>query len=196
MAARLSLALRGDLRREMEAERRAFEAAGKRTTRRHTTGLKTAARAEIVRGFGGGPRVRRAANAVRDKLFEGGAVGLVYSKFGRREGGAFVDYLAPHVTGAEIRPVAARRLFIPLQKGRRARSFRAAVALQKNLRFIRLDRNRTLIVRQTRTRSTPIALLVRRVRIKAKLNFDKLIEREAAAMPETLNRELDRAPAK
>lgn len=180
---KLQLAIEGSLRAHMDRDARVLARALRAAPAAATDGLKRDARARVRAAF---PRSRRLPNTIRSRLYpsppagsdEIGGAGIVYSKFGRREGGRFVDYFLPHVLGGEIRPRRGRWLYIPLERGRRAgtitasaRRRRLVVGLEKGLRFIPLDGARTLIVKQTRNRSTPVALLIRRASLRRKLDF-------------------------
>ena len=146
-------------------------------------------RGQVNATFSGSKMVRggnrRVANAIRLKEYTteaGGASAIVFSKFGRKgPGGKFIDYLIPHATGATLRPTRGRWLYIPLQGSRRARSSRLAVAQNKNLSFVPIGPGRALLVRRTRSRSTPIALLVRMIRIPKTISLDQATRREDAA---------------
>ena len=143
---------------------------------------------------GGGNR--RVANAIRLKVYDNpgaSAAALVYSKFGRRgAGGEFVDYLLPHVVGATIRPTTSRWLYIPLTGGRRSRTSRLAVSQSANLVFIPLSGGRALLVRKSKTRSTPVALLVRQIRVSRTLDLDQAVARAGAVLPERLAANIER----
>lgn len=177
MTSMIARAARGELASYLEAQGKAAQAAAVSVTKEETTELKLALRSVVGAAFPKGGR--KVANAIRQKDYTNpdGAAGLVYSKFGRKslEGG-FIDYLLPFTTGATIRPTRSKYLYIPLQKtksgrvSKRNRGFRASVRLQKNLRFVRLTGNRFLIVRGTKTRSTPIALLIPRVKMPKRID--------------------------
>lgn len=187
MTMRLVAAVQGNLRRRQAEDARVVAQGVPAATRAVTRRAQLAARAVINARFSGSERVRggsrRVANAVRSRVYEdrGGqqATGLVYSKFGRGRGDGFVDYLLPHVTGAVIRPRRSKWLYIPVQRGRASRRRRVSERLDKNVAFIPAEGGRKLyLVRQTKTRSTLIAVLVRRVRIDAGLDFGR-VAREA-----------------
>jgi len=125
---------------------------------------------------------RKASNAVRRKLFDNksrGTAALVFSKFGRREGGAFVDYLGPYLTGRDIRPKRGRFLVVPLQRGRRNRD----PGKVKNLHAVKIA-GKLYLVRRTRTRTTFMFLLIPRVRITKRLRAGMIARREAKRMAE------------
>ena len=148
--------------------------------------LQKAIRADVDRIFSGGTvrlrrgKGRRVSGAVRRKLFDNrsrGTAALVFSKFGRREGGRFVDYLGPYITGKDIRPRRGRYLVIPLQRGKRNRDPKAF----RNLHTISVA-GRLYLVRSTRTRTTFMFLLIPRVRITRRLRAARIARREARAM--------------
>ena len=197
---RLRLATQGRLAEFMAAEATAIDRGVHKAVSRSTNKLKLAARAEINARYRGSGVVRggnrRVANAIRGVVFQDGpatSTGLVFSKFGRRDiDGSFIDYLAPFVHGAIIRPGASKWLYIPLQRGRRARGSRLSESRAKNLVFIPLSGGRALLVRRTRNRSTPIALLVKRVTIRARLDFRREVARARQNLGKFLLEELDK----
>ena len=145
-----------------------------------------AIRKDVDRIFSGGTirqrrgKGRRVGNAIRRKLFDNharGTAALVFSKFGRREGGEFVDYLGPYITGKDIRPKRGRYLVVPLQRGKKNRDPRNI----KNLHTISVA-GRLYLVRSTRTRTTFMFLLIPRVRITRRLHAARIARREARAM--------------
>lgn len=187
------LAFQGNLQAFMRREVEAISTAMDQAVGESARAIQLAARAEVNAHFGRSARVRggnrRVANAIRMHQYDDGpfrSAAIVYSKFGRRGPEGFVDYLAPAVFGATITPKRGKFLYIPLERGRAARRRRQAVALQKNLRFVQLSGGRVLIVRDSRTRSTPIGLLVPRVVIRPKLNFTQIVDRETEALPRRL----------
>ncbi len=193
MTLSLGLALQGRLREFLEEEVRETSQAVRVGVKDSTEAVKLGARDEIAQRLSSGQRKggsnRRVANAIRSRLFDDGPfdqAGIVYSKFGRGRGASFVDYLAPHVLGAEITPVSRQALLIAFGKTKGTRRKRRnEIQRREGLAFIRLDRDRTLIVRKGRgrRRGTPIGLFLRRVRIRPKLNFDRIIRRETDALP-------------
>jgi hypothetical protein len=196
--ARLRAAIRGDLAAMMGEESARIGTATLNAVTRATDRFQTRLRGVVAGSMRGG----RAANAIRKRIYRNpdrGPAGLVYSKLGRREDGRFIDYLAVQASGATItRGGGGKYLYIPLERGRgggatrRSRGRRIAVALDEKVRFVKLSGDRFLIVRASRTRSTPIALLVKRVRIRQKFDLDAL-EREAAdALARDLIGELNR----
>jgi hypothetical protein len=202
---RLNLALRGQLQAAMKAEEEALKAAPLRAVKQHNVELKLAARKRVVAAFPGGDRGgQRIGNAIRGKIYEnqdGSAAGLVYSKAGRREGGKFIDLLVSFTTGKTVGPRRSRWLYIPVAPGqtgtRKRREKRLSVADKKNLVFIPARGGRKLyLVRQTRKRSTIIAVLVRRTSLPRRLDFDDLAakapDKLAKTYVEVLNEEADK----
>ena len=148
--------------------------------------VQKAIRADVDRIFSGGTirlrrgKGRRVSGAIRRALFdnrERGTAALVFSKFGRRECGVFVDFLGPYLTGRDIRPRRGRYLAVPLQPGRRNRDPRAF----RNLRPVAVA-GRLYLVRSTRTRTTFMFLLLPRVRVTRRLKAARTARREARAI--------------
>jgi len=197
----ISAALHGRLDEFMERKFRGVQTGIKTGVADTAKALQLGWRGAINQRFSGSGRVRggnrRMANAIRMRVYENdnaGAGAIVYSKFGRKDAsGKFVDYLLPHVTGATIRPKNGRWIYIPLQKGRRAKTTRFSEQNTKNLAFIPLSGGRALLVRKTRTRSTPIALLLRFIRIPKGLNFEAIVRREQAALGRRLLENMEAA---
>ncbi len=151
-----------------------------------------AIRKDVDRIFSGGTirqrrgKGRRVGNSVRRKLFDNrarGTAALVFSKFGRRQGGEFVDYLGPYITGRDIRPKRARFLAVPLQRGKKNRDPKNLA----NLHTVSVA-GRLYLVRSTRTRTTFMFLLLRRVKITRRLRAKKIALREARQMAERTRR--------
>lgn len=177
MTMRLALALRGQLRDHMKAEDRALREADESVVRESTVDLKGAYRGEVRAGFDRGNRV---ANAVRDKYFrdrDGSLTGFVYSKFGKKKGGTFQDYLARHERGGEqesSRPggwmfIAARGASRRVKQARRSLDM---LGKDPKLALIRIGPNRTVFVRRTSKRRTVLlGWMVRNTRLKATLDF-------------------------
>lgn len=183
------------LGRLVDREIAAFRREANKRTRDAARELKESARDLVRRAFSGGRFSRggrRAAGAVRsvDREGAGGFVrATVFSRLGRREGGDFVDYLLPHTEGLTLTAKRSRWLYIPLQRGRRARNVRRVLALERNVKVVPTRvAGRFLVIRETRTRSTPIAILVRRVRFEKKLDFDRPAEKAAADLLRDLAR--------
>jgi hypothetical protein len=188
---RLDLALEGRLEERIARDRAVIVKAGAKAAKEVADTAKLAAREVINRRFRGSQRVkggaRRVANAIRSKVYEnadGSATGLVFSKFGRRRGAEFVDYLLPFVTGETIKPRNSKWLYVPIGGGRRNRQQRRQVGREKGVEFVPLSGGRVLIVKRTRTRSTVIGLLVRELRRERSLDFAAVAakaEKEIAA---------------
>ena len=176
---KLSLALEGNLAARMKRDARELDKAISGSVKRQVDTLKLAHRSAVNARLGGGRGRGKVGNAVRAKMLEP-SVGLVYSKFGRRQGGEFIDYLLPHVIGADIKPKTSGFLYISLEKGRKARrDKRRSVRLEKGLRFVQTRKPGViLLVKESRSRTTPIALLVKQVKIRATIDF-KGAERRA-----------------
>lgn len=186
-APRFVAALSGDLRASIERDTKRLRSLSNEATKRETDALKNAARDQVRLAFPGGRSRRggrRVANAIRGVMREAGEGfqrGTVFSKFGRRAGGEFVDYLLPFVRGGEIRPVNSKWLYIPADGGRgRSRKVRRSARLEKGLRFVPSgEPGKVFLVKETRTRSTLVAVLIRRLRVKQRLDFDAPKKRAA-----------------
>lgn len=194
MALRLRLTRTGNLNAHMRAEQFAMARGGTRAVTRTTEDLKRAFRGEVRSRLKGGNRI---AGLVRSRLFKepGGLVtGFVFSKWKRfRATSGTEDVLAFHETGGTIVPRRARRLLILFNKRDRRRGFRLAVSLNKNLAFVPQEGGRFLIVRRTRSRSTIIGILLRRVTIRPSLNFDRFRNRLTTQLAARLVVETERA---
>lgn len=175
---RLDEALRRAELRTRAAVRAAVDQVSRRT--------QLAIRKDVDSIFSGGTirqrrgKGRRVGNAVRRKLYDNksrGTAALVFSSFGRREGGEFVDYLGPYITGRDIRPKRARFLTIPLQRGKKNRD----PGKFKNLHTVAIG-GRLFLVRSTRTRTTFMFLLLPRIKITKRLRARKIALREAREM--------------
>lgn len=176
------------LRVIMDAEASGFRQAANKATTDSTERLKSAARSEVASGLPG-RGAARASRAVRSRLYRdapggGGETvsGIVYSRLGRKEAGRFVDYLGLHMLGGTVKPKGGRYLYIPLPgAGRKADTLRSIIGV-KGVRLVPLKGNRYLIVRGSRTRDILIGLLVPRVRIPKRLDFDRLIATEQSRL--------------
>ena len=182
------LALRGELRATIRRDLDSLDRAIARGVDQTSRSLQLSARDQINRAFGRGGRGRRrrVGNAIRRLQFDDGRfkkAAIVYSRFGRKEGGTFVDYLEPHKRGATIRAKGGRWLFLSRERGR-SRRRRLIVRFAKNLAFINVKPGVALLVRKTRTRSTILGVLFRKVRIKKKLDFQRDVERERDRLAE------------
>lgn len=207
---RLSLALRGDLKKVMAEEYLKTETAVTRAVKAAGEGLKTDLRAEVV-GAGLG---RRLANTWRSQAYpksgvSAGAASLVWSKAPK--------LIGAHADGATIRATSGLWLAIPLPaagKGRGGRRITPGEWEQRSgakLRFVyRRGRTGLLVAdafrvsksgtaRQSRAKTgrgaqtVPIFVLVKQVRLKKRLSPEPklrswggrlvpLIEREFAAL--------------
>lgn len=176
----LKAAHRGKLKQFMADEAMRIHAAGKAAVSKTTKGVQAEVRGRVRGGFGarGGQRL---ANTVRKRDYLQDEAGIIYSKFGSKdEMGNFVDYFVPFLTGATLRPKRSKFLYIPISGSRKTRrTKRVDVGDKKNLAFIPAKHGgRIYIVRKTKTRSTIIAILVPRVRMKQRLNMDNLVSLE------------------
>lgn len=177
-----------------------------------TLATKLAVRAVVNAAFTGSRVVgrngnRRVANAIRGKLFEdeadprGSPVGIVFSRFGRRQGGKFVDYLLPHALGATIAPTNARKLYIPLQpnmRGPLARRARASFDLDPTIEIIPLGKGLWIVVRKRRGKNasgpgTAIALLVDKVRLPKRFDVGQIERQSLADLPARALEEMRKA---
>lgn len=200
MPMHLVLAIEGRFRQYMEQERRAMRDAIPFAVDETARAIQTGARREIDRVFTGRrtrnsrfTSARRVSGAIRLKSYRDGpfdAAAIVFSKFGRGRPGTpdFDDFLAPHVFGLTIRPrhFGRKWLYIPLTKGARARRSRRAAGLNDKLAFVPLPGGRALLVERTRSRSKLIALLVKQVRFRPELDFDRLVDAEERALPQRI----------
>ncbi len=193
----LSLAIRGDLVKSMRQEAKAVMVGSKAATTEATDTLKGDIRGVVRRTFtGGGRGGSRVANAIRGRVYarrEGGFTGQVWSKFGRGKGAGFVDYLVPFTKGAEIRPKRSKWLYISLERGKKARrQRRLSVRPAKNLKFIPArGGDKVFIVRETARKTTLIAVLVRRVRIKKSLDFNRPVAKAVQRLPRLVARRIE-----
>ncbi|HSF94776.1 MAG TPA: hypothetical protein VLA52_07095 [Thermohalobaculum sp.] len=198
----VAAASRGQLDAAMKAEGIAIGKGTKAAVTIVTDQVKRDARAVVNAGFTGSRIVgggnRRVANAIRSRVYprgDGGFTGQVWSKFGRGRAKGFVDYLLPFVKGATLTPRRSRWLYIPVERGRKARrGRRLSIGLNRNLKFVPArGGDKVYLVRQTRTRSTLIAVLVRRVRIPKKLDFERAAAAAAKRLPLALAEEIEKA---
>lgn len=189
-------ASRGQLREFMDAEVKAIRGASDAAVKGTTDDIKLETRTKVVNAFAGSRGARRVGNTIRSKFYQndgaGDRVGIIYSKFGRKgPSGEFVDYLAPYVTGATMRPRSSKWLYISLEKGaqgRRRRRF--STALAKNIEFVpSKDGRKIWLIRRTKTRSTLLAVLVKRTTVRKRLDFSH--SAAADRLPENLLHELE-----
>lgn len=143
---------------------------------------------------------RQPGNAIRRRVYrdaEGvGVAAIVYSRLGRREDGRFVDYLRPHAEGAVFRPTDGRKYMVVPVKGvsrRLKQKYRQLDGLgtDPKLRLIPVRGGRLLFVRQTRTRTTLLATLVRRVVVRQTLDVDDVTQGASDDMARDLARRLE-----
>ena len=193
MVSLFAAAQRGQLEEVMRAERMVIRRASLSAAKRATRDLQLDVRAEVQRGFSDsvGGSAKRVANAIRQKLFDDrdrGATGIVFSRFGRTgPNGEFVDYLLPFTRGAELTPRSSKFLYISLERGtRNRRRRRIPVRQTKNVSFVPGKRGKVFVVRQTRTRSTLIAMLVPRVRLRKRFDFARPAVRAEQQFPKKL----------
>lgn len=193
----LKLAIQGNLVRYMEQERQAIAAGIKGGIDQTSRTLQLEVRGAVAGRFN-----RRIGNTVRRKLYQDrpfDAAALVYSKFGRKaQGGKFLDYLAPHVFGAVLKPSKSQFLYVPFNRRRsaRTRAFRnlreAGQRSGKNTVVLPTRRSGVfVIVRRTRTRTTIIAFLVRQVRIRPSLDFQAALRRADQGLGEAIVRRIE-----
>lgn len=167
MSIKATLAGVAKFRKIMKAESSAWERATLGGVKAQTRETQLGVRGQVNKAFHGS---RRIGNTVRSKVWERktrrqGAAGLIWSKFGRKKGGRFVDYIAPRLFGATVKPTGGRQfLMIPKQKGRNKRTVAQKLADKGKLTFIPIKGGRkAVLVKNTKSRSTIIALLVRKV---------------------------------
>lgn len=116
---------------------------------------------------------RGRAFAIEAGLGEGhrsDAAGIVFSKFGRGRGAAYVDYLVPYLTGRDILPKTARNLAIPLQPGKRNRKPTADMRLA-----LVKSGGRLFLVRHQGRKSVFMFQLVPRTRVHHRLRLASLL---------------------
>jgi len=191
----LAAALRGELDGYMRADAAAVLRGTRQAVVAQTEETKRAARALVAAAFtGGGRGGSRVANAIRSRVYDnapGDVAGLVYSKFGRREGGTFQDYLLPHIEGGQLRPRDAKFMAIPFNRRRRPmEQALAALDTDPKLALVPLPGGRFMLVRRTRTRTTLLGLLVRRVTMKRRLDPRRLREQAQRGLEAKVERAL------
>ncbi len=212
---RISAAIEGRLTEHMAREAGIVSTGLLEAVAKQTLETKLSVRSIINAAFTGSAVVgrsgnRRVANAIRGKLFEdegdarGSPVGVVYSRFGRKQGGKFLDYLLPHALGATISPTNARRLYIPLQPGLRgplARRARASFKLDPTIAIIPASPGVWVVVRRRRgakgrgeeAQGTAIGLLVNRVRLPKRFSLDQVERRIVEELPARALEEMRKA---
>jgi len=186
-------AARGELREFLADEQKKLSRGAQRAVKQTADSLKKRARQTVdAAGFRGRGR-SKPSNAIRQQDYPDDNAAIVFSKFGRREGGQFIDYLAIHTTGATLRPRRSRWLFIQLP-GAGRRKVRFSPALDKRVAFVPVrGGQRILVVRRTRRRTVLLGVLLKRVRITRKLDFNRVTASELNALPQRLLQEIDSA---
>lgn len=178
------------LEKKEKETRRAAHSGVKNITRR----VQLRLRRRVNQIFSGGTFKRssrkggKVGNAIRSKVYDNrrrGSAGLVYSKFGKKSGGKFIDYLGPYLTGKDILPKKGRFMAIPLQRGKKNR---------KPENFSDLDvistGGKLYLIRNTRSRTTFMFLLLRRVKIRHRLRAAKIARREFKRLPGAITRKV------
>ena len=196
---RIAAALSGSLSEIIEAERAAIREAHGRAAAATSEELKQALRQHVLANLAGrglgriGGRPRRVANAIRAQRYEDGNA-LVYSKFLKKvPGQGLVDLFTVFIEGATLRPREGEYLFIARDPAvRRALpAVRRDLLSQKGVRLVRTRRGSLMLVKETRTRGTILAFLVRRVRIEPRLKVDPFIDQAAGRLADRFIEELD-----
>lgn len=191
--AAITATLRGLKRLDRALERAETQtlSAAKAAVNRVSLDVQRAIRRDIDRVFSGSSsfrkrrgKGRKVSKALRRKLFDNksrGSAALIFSKFGRRREGEFVDFFGPYITGRDITPRRSRFLAIPLQPGRRNRD----PGKFKNLETVTVDGD-LFLIRSTRTRTTFMFLLIRRAKIRKRLRPARIFRAQARKLgPET-----------
>ena len=184
----------GKFKKVMAAERERWRRAVLKGVKAQTRATQLETRRHVVRAFN-----RRIGNTVRSKVYDNkgrrrSASGLVYSKFGGRKGGQFIDYVAPRLFGAVVRPTGGKKfLKFPLTgKGARRGSVlkQARLAREKGqLRFVPIRGGRAaLLVKDTKSRSTPLFFLTRQVRYPRRTTRARLLMSAFQGLPREIRR--------
>lgn len=166
----LTAALQGNLQQHMREEAGAVERSSRVGTKVTTEEIKLIIRRRVAQALTGGRRGKNIANAIRSQVYHDGPgrdAGLIWNKFGRGRGADFVDYLVPHVKGALIEAVPGKWLLIP-QTATRAEARRA-----RRVAFIPW-RGGLLMVRPQGKGFKVLAILVKRVKLKARIYLDDM----------------------
>ena len=179
------------------------QAAVRAAVAKETRATQLEIRTRVSRAFAGSKLrgaqgARRVANAVRSKVFDNGrrgAAGLIFSKFGRGRGRSFIDYVAPRLFGAVVRPKKGRFLLVPVAtKGRSQRATRRRgkqLAEQGKLDMVPIKGGRRfLLVHRTRTRTTPYFVLLRQVIYRRQTTPRALLRNAARRFPRRVLAEL------
>lgn len=190
MSVGLSVAVLGQqaIRRELERYERKLHDKNLRVVKTGVRQVQIAIRRDVSRIF---KKNRRAANAVRSVVYDNGrgrgAAGLIFSKFGKKSGGQFVDFLGPYLTGRAIVPRNAKNLAVPLQKGKRNRDpsrFKAGELQQISVA------GQLYLIKQTRTRTTFMFLLIPKVTIRRRIRPNTHIKRISRVLPRMLQNQM------
>lgn len=198
----------GSLRQGMEAERRQIEAAAIAAANEATAATKADLRAvtkSAIPGKGG-----RHLGAIRSRVYVDEvagtkkAAGAVYSTLGRGRGSDFVDYLASHARGGTLLPKASgdgdagRFLVLPfggrrLPKGKRLLD---GLGTDKSLALVPISGGRFMLVKRAGmkkdgsfragARTQVLAILVRKVTLRPRIDLDGVQNRSATAMVRSL----------
>lgn len=208
---RVTAAIKGELRKRMAEEARFIEGAQRTAVARATRIAQLRIRKVINDAFGGSERQggrgnnTRVANTIRSKIypgFRGGFVGVIWSRFGKKEAGQFIDYLIPFVEGATLRP-RGKYLRIQLAKsfagvrgsgGRRSASLgkQRVVYRDPSIFTIKLKGGAILVLeKRKRAKPRPLELLVPKVRLPKKLDFAEPLRRAGDELPEELMKALE-----
>jgi hypothetical protein len=189
------------LARRMLAERRRAARAVSKGVSSQVRATQIEVRRAVNLVFSGSRSVKggdaRVANAVRTKHYDDenrGSAGLIYSRFGRKRAGGFADFIAARLFGALVRPLSKKWLLIPLQTGGISRNAaRAAVRRhedvatrggRKDLAFVPLKGGRTiLIVKRSKTRDIPVAILVKQVRYPRRASPEDFVRHALNGLP-------------
>lgn len=116
-------------------------------------------------------RNRKAGNAVRSAVYdngERGVSGVIWSRFGRRAAGQYVDFLGPYISGRDITPRHGRYLAIAFQR-RRGGKNNAKPSQVRGLEPAVVD-GRLYLVRRQGKKVTFFFELVQRVKVTKRLD--------------------------
>lgn len=181
-----------DFRARLSAAELKIHEGALQAVNRATRAALSVVRGHVNAAFPGSMRVRggnrRVANAIRSVVYdngERGIAGLIYSKFGRGRGAAFVDFVLPRLEGVVIVPRRGQYLVIDLPAaggvGLRMRASLARLGASQKLDWVPIEGGRVLVVdRRTRT---PLYLLVKRVAFPARIGRGALVREAARSFP-------------
>lgn len=196
---RLVASVQGDAAATLAAEGANVDRAVKTAVVRQVDESKQDTRGLIDRAFpprsGAGRAGKRIANAIRGKVYNdrpGKWAGIVFSRFGKKRGGRWQDFFAPHATGATITARAGRSLLLPIAS--RSKVYAAIAGLKRHDPTVDIIPQRghgALIVRRRGTRLDIIASLVRKVRIRKKLDMRPVRDRTEAGFVQKLTAALE-----